>query len=130
MSSRIFLAVIGAAYVLLAVWCIVKPTSTASAVGFELRPGSGESEYLTVYGGLQLGLGLFFLWPLFRHETALTVLLCCLLVHGAIVVFRTVGFIRYSGIGMTTLALAAVEWCILLGSVAFFVWGDVRSHSL
>lgn len=121
MSSRIFLAVVGAAYVLLAAWCVVSPRSTAAAVGFELRPGSGQSEYLTVYGGLQLGLGLFFLWPLYRDSNTEAVLVGCLLVHAAIVVFRTISFLRYSGISSTTFILAGVEWAILLSTIWLYV---------
>ncbi len=79
-------------------------------MGFTLQPGSGQSEYLTVYGGLELALGLMFLWPLVRpSETAYTLFLC-LLIHGCLVAFRTAGFITFAGIPTTTCALAATEW--------------------
>ena len=39
-------------------WCALQPAKTADSIGFALRPGSGQSEYFTVYGGLQLALGL------------------------------------------------------------------------
>lgn len=117
MSSRIFLAIVGAIYVLLAGWCAISPKSTAAAVGFELRPGSGDSEYLTVYGGMQLGLGLFFLWPLIRPESAATVLAGCLFIHAAIVVFRSISLLRYSGLGGTTFVLIGTEWVILLATL-------------
>ena len=67
--TRTFLAIVGIAYLVLAVWCALKPGQTSNSVGLTLQPGSGQSEYLVVYGGLQLGLGLFFLWPLLQHET-------------------------------------------------------------
>lgn len=66
--TRAFLAFVCAAYVLLAVWCAVLPSQTANSVGFTLRAGSGQSEYLVIYGGLQLALGLVFLWPLLHRE--------------------------------------------------------------
>ncbi len=50
--ERIFLAIVGAAYILLAGWCSLMPDKTSKAVGFTLQPGSGQSEFLTVYGGL------------------------------------------------------------------------------
>lgn len=120
MIARIFLAAIGAAYLLLAGWCIASPRSTAAAVGFDLQRGSGQSEYLTVYGGLQLGVGLFFLWPLIQRDTTHSALIACLCMHAAIVVFRTISFVRYSGISSTTYMLAGVEWVILLGSLWLF----------
>lgn len=118
--ARLLLAVVGSAYVLLAVWCAVLPQSTAQSVGFVLLPGSGESEYFVVYGGLQLALGIVFLWPIrWPRDTDYALRLCCL-VHGCLVVFRTASLIRFDHVGATTLMLAAAEWMILVGAVA--VW--------
>jgi len=114
--ARIFLAIVGGAYLLLAVWCAVKPEQTAASVGYELRAGSGRSEYFTVYGGLQAGLGLLFLWPLWRAESTPTILLACLVVHAGIVVFRSLSFALFAGIQSTTFILAGVEWAILLAA--------------
>lgn len=117
---RIFLAVVGAAYVGLAVWCVAAPRRTSQSVGFELQPGGGQSEYLVVYGGLQLALGAIFLWPILRPEYAGPALEACLLIHATLVVFRSVSFFLFAGIGPTTQALAVVEWILALGSA--FVW--------
>jgi len=119
--ARIFLAVIGVLYVLLAGYCAVLPEKAAKAVGFELRPGSGQSEFLTIYGGLELGLGILFLWPLFRPGEISFPLLACLVVHGCLVLFRTAGFLLYRGIPPTTYYFAASEWVIFLGA-AFVFW--------
>ncbi len=119
--ARIVLTVIGAAYVLLAVWCMARPAATAQAVGFDLRPGSGQSEYLAVYGGLQLGLGLLFLSPWVRPEQTAFALTACLVIHAAIVVCRSCGFLIFTGFSSTTYILAGVEWAILaLTSIAWW----------
>lgn len=116
--ARIFLAVVGLAYSVLAVWCSWLPTTTSNTVGFTLQPGSGQSEFLTVYGGLELALGLMFLWPLIRpSETGYTLFLC-LLIHGCLVAFRTTAFVVFTGIPTTTYALAATEWVIFFGAAA------------
>ncbi len=115
--ARIFLAFVGAAYIGLAAWCSIMPEKSASAVGFVLQPGSGQSEFLTVYGGLELALGLAFLWPLYRPaETALPLILC-LLVHGCLVAFRTAGFVMYSNIQSATYGLAMSEWIVFIGTI-------------
>ncbi|HEY4261629.1 MAG TPA: hypothetical protein VGM98_15775 [Schlesneria sp.] len=44
--SRVFLAVVGVVYLYLAVWCSLKPAQTSQLVGFDLKPGSGQSEFL------------------------------------------------------------------------------------
>ena len=51
-----------AIYLLLAVWCTLAPARTAAAVGYASLTRSGQTEYLTIYGGLQLGLAFLFAW--------------------------------------------------------------------
>lgn len=113
---RIFLAVVGLIYVGLAVWCTLAPGKTSKAVGFDLRPGAGDSEFLTVYGGLDLAMGLLFLWPLIRAEETAWPLFICLVVHACLVTFRTAGFVMFQGIPSLTFNLAISEWVILLVS--------------
>ena len=117
MAAKIYLAVVGAAYLLLAVWCAVKPSQTSRSVGFDLLPGSGQSEYLVVYGGLQLGLGLFFLMPFLEPDSLKHCLLACIMIHVVLVVFRSLSFVLYTGIQTTTYILAATEWVIALTGV-------------
>lgn len=120
LASKIFLGVVGGAYAVLALWCAVQPERTAKSIGFTLTPGSGQSEYLTVYGGLELGLAVVFLWPLFRSTDPKEALFACLVIHGCLVAFRTLGFLRYSGIGSTTFVLAGVEWAIFLAALGLW----------
>lgn len=82
---------------MLAVWCAASLAKTSRSVGFDLQPGSGQSEYFVIYGGLQLALGLVFLWPHIRPEAEPFALTTCLIVHAAIVLFRTASFFLYPG---------------------------------
>ena len=118
---KAFLAFVGLAYIGLAGWCSLQPEKTAKGVGFTLHPGSGQSEFLVVYGGLELALGLIFLWPLYRPDEFAFPLFVCLVVHGCLVAFRTVSFFLYGGIESTTYYLAATEWAIFLGSAYLFL---------
>ena len=121
--ARIFLAIVGAAYLVLAVWCAIMPDKTSKSVGLTLQAGAGQSEFLTVYGGLQLALGLAFLWPLYRPADIAFPLVLCLLIHGCLVGFRTLGFLLYSGIPSTTMLLAATEWIIFVAA-AILYWKE------
>ena len=112
--ARIFLAIVGGAYILLAGWCAIMPDKTSKTVGFTLQPGAGQSEFLTVYVGLELALGIAFLWPLLRRSEVVYPLFLCLLIHGCLVTFRTAGFVFYSEIPTTTYFLAATEWMIFV----------------
>ena len=115
---RIFLAVVGILYAYLAIWCSLKPVETSGLVGFDLRPGSGQSEFLSVYGGLEMGMACIFLWPLWRPKQLESSLLACLLIHGCLVLFRGVGFFLYSDIQRMTYQLAVGEWVIFLAAAA------------
>ena len=118
--ERIFLSLVGLVYVLLAIWCSVAPGKTSQTVGFEIQPGSGQSEFLVVYGGLELALGLIFLLPLARSDHTLFSLQACLVVHACLVLFRTIGFFVFAGIETKTFVLAAFEWGIFLSALVLW----------
>ncbi|MCU0877242.1 MAG: DUF4345 family protein [Pirellulaceae bacterium] len=119
--SRGLLTVIAAAYLALAAWCAFAPEQTSASLGLSLRPGSGQSEFLTVYGGLQLGLGLYFLLPWVRPDSTGTVLLASVIVHGSLIAFRAVSLPLYGVKTSTTLVIAGLELAIFLASLV--VWG-------
>ena len=118
--ERIFLAFVGVAYIVLAIWCSVAPKTTSQAVGFNLRPGSGQSEFLVVYGGLELALGILFLLPLIRNEQTLFSLQACLIIHACLVLFRSLGFVSFTGIETKTYILAMVEWGIFFAALVLW----------
>jgi hypothetical protein len=120
-GQRGFLAIVGVLYLYLAIWCSVRPEPTSKLVGFDLHPGSGQSEFLTVYGGLEFGMALFFLLPLIRPASTRDSLFCCLLIHAGLVAFRSAGFLLYSNIQPMTWKLAAGEWAIFLLSLYAYV---------
>ncbi|MFI4852308.1 MAG: DUF4345 family protein [Gimesia chilikensis] len=117
--ARLLLALIGGIYLLLALWCSLDPEATSRSVGFALQGGSGQSEFLVVYGGLELALGLIFLWPLWQKEVTRYALAVCVIVHGCLVLFRCASFFLFEGIGATTYSLATGEWLIFLISLGF-----------
>lgn len=116
--TRLFLAAVGILYAYLSGWCSLRPEQTSALVGFDLRPGSGQSEFLVVYGGLELGMACVFVWPLWRPKQLDASLLACLLIHGCLVIFRSVSFALYSDIQPMTYKLAAGEWVIFLISAS------------
>lgn len=119
-GAKLFLTVVGVAYWALAAWCALKPEQTSNAIGLQLKPGAGQSEYFTVYGGLQLGLGLLFLWPWVQSDSLDFALLACLIIHAGLVLMRSLAFVLYSGIPPMTIGFALSEWLILGGSVLFW----------
>lgn len=118
--TQIFLAVVALLYLGLGVWCTVAPGATSQKVGFELPTNGGRSEFVTVYGGLEVGLGLIFLLGVLSPAAAPFALHACLLMHGSLVAFRALSFFWYDAMHGLTLRLAIGESIILLAGLA--VW--------
>jgi hypothetical protein len=122
MAAKIFLTIVELIYMALAFWCALDPATTSEKIGLKIEGGTGKSEFLTVYGGLEFGLALILLVPLVKPEFTQFALLSCLLVHGSLAVFRTIGFFAFEEIGGFTYRLAIGEWAIFLISVALWFW--------
>ncbi len=110
-------------YALLAAWCTLMPAQTAAAVGFQVLDKSGQSEYLVIYGGLQLGMAFLFAY-FARTDQPRNGLVLALAFYVPIVVYRAFTLAMLWPVGATTQALAVLEW-LLLGT-ALYLWG--RQH--
>jgi hypothetical protein len=118
--AKYFLTVIAILYGYLAIWCCVSPAITSSKVGLERIEDTGRSEFMTVYGGLEMGLALVFLVPWLGSQYTSAAVLACALVHGCLVLFRSLSFWFYPKVATMTIQLAAGEWLIFLLSLAAF----------
>lgn len=125
---KLFLAAIGFLYLYLSIWCATSQDVTSQKVGLTRQAGLGESEYLTIYGGLQLALAAMFVYPLLRESALENMLLCCVIVHACLVLFRTIAFFQYSDFTRMTYQLASAEWAILLVSI-FMYWWQLRGNT-
>lgn len=123
--TRLYLVAVGLTYLYLAGWCSLRPEPTSQLVGFDLRPGSGQSEFLVIYGGLELALGILFLLPVVQAGSLRSSLQSCLIVHACLVAFRSVSFLLYSDIQPMTRTLAFYEWLIFL-CAAGLMWLEIR----
>lgn len=117
---KVYLAINALMYAVFAIWCTLAPQKTAAAVGFDFRSGSGRSEFVTVYGGLELGLALFFALAALRGEIQVAGLLFALCLYGAIVPFRAFALVSVPGIERTTYFIAALELVLLIAAVALW----------
>lgn len=118
---KIFLTVVGLLYVALGVWCAAAPATTSKKVGLERINESGRSEFFTVYGGLEVGLGATLIVLAAQSSTLSSGLIACLLIHGGLVLFRAISFSLYDAMKGLTLNLAIGEWVIFLASLALLI---------
>lgn len=109
-----------ALYLIFAVLCSVAPSATAQGIGYTSLSSSGRSEYLVVYGGLQLGLALVF-WMLARDVTLQRVgVVLALAMYVPIVVYRLSTMIAFWPVAGVTVATGCLEIALLLGGVIVY----------
>ena len=122
MVAKIYLLIVSFLYLVLAIWCSVSPEATSRKVGFELKGGAGQSEFMTVYGGLEFGVALIFALACLRNATVNYGVVACILLHGSLVLFRSISFLRFDEIGSFTYRLAMGEWLVtLLGILVLYL---------
>ena len=114
---RAYLFLNAALYLLFAIWCTVKPSSTAESIGYTTRNASGHSEYLVIYGGLQLGLAFFFAWLGAKPELHRTGAIFSLLFYAPIVLYRLATVAKYWPVSNLTLGTGALELGLLIGAM-------------
>lgn len=98
-----------ALYLVFSIWCSVRWRDTSRALGYTALSHSGQSEYLVLYGGVQLGLAIAFF--LLARNPALHGfgLRFALALYAAIVAFRIPTAIAFAPVGTTTWIVAALE---------------------
>jgi hypothetical protein len=117
---KIYLYINAALYLLFALWCTVAPRSTAASLGYKgLSPG-GRSEYLVIYGGLQLGLAAMFCLcarnPAF-HDLGLRIAVA---LYAFIVLYRLATLILYWPVSTVTAMTGMLEAALLIA--ALVIW--------
>lgn len=118
----IYLWVNAALYAMFALWCAVRLDDTARNLGYVALSGSGRSEYLSVYGGLQWGLALIFAWFALKPDLHRIGLVVALAVYAPIVVHRAIGLLRFGPVETLTRAVAGLEIAMLaIAAVLWFV---------
>jgi hypothetical protein len=116
-----------AMYVVFGLWCALRLDGTAQNLGYIALSNSGRSEYFTVYGGLQWGLGLVFAWLAFKPELHRTGLLVALALYAPIVLHRTISLLRFGPVETLTKAVAGLEWAMLVAAAVLWFLGNSRT---
>lgn len=121
---NIYLWVNACLYAVFAFWCTFKLADTSKSLGFLSLNSSGHSEYVTIYGGLQVGLAIFFAlcamdstW----HRIGLIFSLC---LYGGIVLFRLGSLAVFWPVEKMTIGVATLEVSLLLWAVG--LWWTMR----
>lgn len=116
-----YLIVNAVLYAIFAAVSALVPDRIAASLGFTLDT-QGRVEFLTVYGGLELGLALFYGWAALSGPTQQRVALTfSLFLYAGLVLFRLAGILRYGMPGTTMLAVAGLEMVLLACALALIL---------
>lgn len=107
-----------------ALWCTFAVTKTAAAIGYVGLNNGGRAEYMTVYGGLQLGLALFFAYCAYTPRLQGVGVVFGLCLYVPIVLWRMIGLAQNWPVGNNTLMVAGLEVFMLAWSV--WAWYSQR----
>lgn len=121
----IYLWINAALYGALGLLCLARPTASARAIGFELDRAQGLSEFITVYGGLQLGLAMGFGLAAARTEWHAAALVASIALYTPLVLARVGSLVLTQWkVPALTLGIAALEVSLLAAAVA--IWWSQR----
>lgn len=109
MFAKLTLYFFGLLYVALGIWCGILPEKTSKAIGFTLNGSSGFAEYMTVYAGLEIGMGLFFLFCATRDDLRLAGIYMAFITSFCLVAFRSLSLMMKSGFETVTIITFCVE---------------------
>lgn len=110
--QRAVLTIVGILYLALGLWCTLTPQTTAAALGFTLS-SAGLIEYLVVYGGLEVGLGLAMILGARRPRLLPGVLFMTTVFSGFLPFYRLVSMM-YFDVSTTVVAILFLESAILV----------------
>jgi len=103
-----------------AVWCTLSPSATSTNLGYQALSNSGRSEYLVIYGGLQLGLAVIF-FILARNASYLRLgIIASVALYAPIVLFRAFTVIQNWPVASLTIATGCLEAALLIAAVGLF----------
>jgi hypothetical protein len=110
---------VGGLYVLSALWCMFQLDLSAQGLGFGLLTQAAKIEYFSVYGGLQLGLGLAMIGVTFKPNILLGGLFFSLIFSWVLAISRLIGLALYEANGLMW-GLLVLEGAIALALT--YVW--------
>ena len=119
--TALYLWVNAVIYGVFAILCTIRADATSKSIGFLSLNNGGMAEYVTVYGGMELGLGIIFAWLAYRPELHRTGIVLALALYAPLVIFRWISVARYGPVQALTLGTGALETTLLILAIALWL---------
>jgi hypothetical protein len=106
---------VGILYLLSGLWCALNPQLASDFLGF-MATNTGLSEFFSVYGGLQVGLGLAMLIASAKPDYVEASLLFALITSLGLLMFRLIALVKFDATeGIYAMAMLETVFVIVLG---------------
>ncbi len=119
--ASLYLYLNGALYALFALLCTVDREGTSRRLGYLTMNSSGRSEYLVIYGGLQIGLAVSFLLAATTPTMQQAGLALSACVYTPVVLYRWSSVMKHWPVAGSKLAVGGLELVLLLVAVALLI---------
>jgi hypothetical protein len=103
-------------YFAFACLCLIRSKETARFLGYAFLSGSGKTEYLTVYSGMEFGFSVFLALCALNIQMRFTGLVFCVVMYLALMIVRPLTALVNQNLTRSTYILGTLEY--LLG-----LWG-------
>ena len=117
----------GFLYLVSGVWCALQLELASGFLGFVLETELAKSEFFSVYGGLQIGLGLSMLITSLQPRYLEASLFYSAIFSSTLAVFRMLSFLVF-GVVQALLMLLIIE--LLIACVLCFGWYRSKHRAL
>ncbi|MFT6029372.1 MAG: hypothetical protein ACI8O8_001108 [Oleiphilaceae bacterium] len=117
--------VFGFLYLLSGLWCVFQLELVAGFVGYELLAEIGESEFFSVYGGLQVGIGMAMLMTSLKTEYLEAGVYFSAIFSSFLSFFRISSFVVYGFVESFVLILVLE---VFIGAVLWGIWFKIKNE--
>lgn len=114
-TIEMYLILNGVGYLLLGALCLFRPKQCSELIGLSLQGKKGLAEFSAVYGGLELGLGSFYLAASSITDLQHAALIFSLCLYSGIVFGRSLSIYRHG------LEIGAL-WILFVLEILLLVW--------
>lgn len=117
----------GFLYLVSGAWCVFQPELASGFLGFVLETDIAQSEFFSVYGGLQVGLGLSMLITSFQPRYLEASLFYSAIFSCTLALFRLLSILLF-GVVQAFVLMLIIE--LLIAGVLCFGWYRSRHIAL
>ncbi|MEM9172555.1 MAG: DUF4345 domain-containing protein [Pseudomonadota bacterium] len=109
MFAKVVLWIVGLITLAFGAWTLALPFGIAGLVGYDLMTPGAITEIRAFYGGVELGLALFWISGAFKPSLLRPALVSMVMIWGAVAASRTLGIVLDGSLSQTMIVVLITE---------------------